>query len=161
MDSDYSTSADRLILGFGNLIQGDDGIGIHAVKMLSERVLPPDTRVVEIGVPGWDLATCLEGCPSVIIIDAVRMGEAPGVWRRFDSAEVRLIGEKNILSLHEAGISEGLNLAEALNILPERIVVYGMEPASITTSQELSPAVQATLPDFVEEIYCEIWNRNK
>ncbi len=161
MDSNFAASANNLILGFGNPLQGDDGLGIQAVKMLSERDLPPYTRAVEVGAPGWGLATWLEGCSFVIMIDAVRMGKPPGVWQRFDSEEVRLIAAKNNLSLHEASIPEGLILAQALNILPEKIVFYGLEPASITTGQELSPAVQATLPDLVEEIFREIWNRNK
>lgn len=158
MNSDLDVPASNLILGFGNPLKGDDGIGIQAVKMLSERDLPPDTKVMEVRAPGWDLATWFEGCSFLIMIDAVRMGKPPGTWQRLDLEDIKLIPPKGYLSLHEASIREGLLLTQSLNILPEKILFYGLEPGSLSAGQTLSPVVQAALPDLIEEILREIWD---
>ncbi len=104
-------------------------------------------------LPAW-----FEGQQKVIIVDAVRMGEAPGAWKRFTPETVRLFASGEILSLHEPGLANGLALAEALGALPEEIVIYGVEPAQCEIAQGLSLAIQQALDPLIEEIFAEIWN---
>jgi hydrogenase maturation protease len=146
------------VLGVGNLLLGDDGVGIHAVEQLAERNLPPQVSIIDAGTPGWGLPVWFEGQEKVIIIDAVRMGETPGAWKRFDPETVKLFASGQVLSLHEPGLANGLALAEALGALPEEIVIYGIEPAQCEIAQGLSPAIQRALSPLVEEILTEIWN---
>jgi hydrogenase maturation protease len=146
------------VLGVGNLLLGDDGVGIHAVEQLAQRNLPSHISIIDAGTPGWGLPMWFEGQEKVIIIDAVRMGEPPGTWKRFDPETVKLFASGEVLSLHEPGLANGLALAEALGALPEEIVIYGIEPAQCEIAQGLSPAIQQVLPPLVEEIYTEIWN---
>ena len=153
------TVGTTLILGVGNPLQGDDGLGVRAAEMLAERELPPGVRVEEIGTPGLGLANWLEAESRVILVDAIHMGERPGTWRRFGPEEVRLIASGDVLASHEPGIAEGLALAQALNMLPDEIVFYGVEPVRCEMGQELSPAVSGALPGLVEAILADIWKR--
>ena len=144
-----------LILGIGNPLMGDDGAGIEAVRMLAESKLPGHVTVREAGTPGWGLVEWIQDWPSVVIVDAVQMGLQPGEWQRFDAGEVRLIAGEGTLSLHEPDLAGGLALAQALDLLPERITFYGIEPKSTDPGMRLSPAVNAGLPGLVEGILNE------
>lgn len=141
-----------LILGIGNPLMGDDGAGIEAVRMLAKSKLPDNVTVQEAGTPGWGLAEWIKDWPSVVIVDAVQMGQKPGEWQRFDAGEVRLIAGQGAISLHESDLAGGLALAQALDLLPERITFYGIEPESTDHGMMLSPSVRATLPELVSSI---------
>ncbi len=155
------TRSTTLILGVGNPLQGDDGVGVRVAEMLGARELPPGVKLEDAGTPGLGLAAELEGWSRVIVVDAVRMGQRPGAWRRFGPEEVRLIASGDVLASHEPGIAEGLALAQALDMLPDEIVFYGVEPACCEMGQELSPAVSGALPGLVEAILAEIWKRRE
>jgi len=150
---------DILILGVGNILQGDDGIGIRVVEMLTQECLPSGVCVADAGTPGLELPLWLEGWERVIIIDAVHMGELPGTWRRFGPDEVRLIASDKALSLHELDLANGLALAQNLDMLPKEIIFYGMEPERIEWGQELSPAIEAALPGLLEDLKAELRKR--
>jgi hydrogenase maturation protease len=147
---------DILILGVGNPIMGDDGAGIRAVELLSERELPANVLIQEAGTPGWGLVSWLEGFASVILVDAVQMGQPPGTWRRFKPDEVELLLEDQSFSLHEPDLACGLALAEALDGLPENLVIYGIEPAQTTPGAPLSPEITANLQPMVDTIADEV-----
>jgi hydrogenase maturation protease len=86
------------------------------------------------------------------------MGQAPGVWRRFTPEEVHLIARGGIVSLHEADLSSGLALSQALGLLPEEVLFYAVEPGSLEDGPRLSPVVQEALPEMVEAIFLELLN---
>lgn len=140
---------------------GDDGIGCRAAELLAGRKLPAGIQIEEAGVPGWGLPNWLEGWSRVILIDAVRMGEQPGTWRRFSPEQVRLIASGQALSLHEPGLASGLELSQALGLLPEEIVIYGVEPAECLPGHGLSQAACSALPGMIETICAEICNGNR
>jgi len=144
-----------LILGIGNPLMGDDGAGIEAVRLLAESTLPENVFVQEAGTPGWGLVEWIKGWPSVVIVDAINMGLKPGEWRRLDTSEVRLIATQGDLSLHDSGLASGLALAQALDLLPDRITFYGIEPESIDHGMVLSPSVNANLPRLVDSLRTE------
>lgn len=145
-----------LILGIGNPLLGDDGLGVRTAEILAGYDLPPHVSIMEAGTPGWGLATWLEGWSRAIIIDAVHMGGAPGSWRRFRPQEVRLLAQEEAISLHEPGLANGLELAQALDIFPEEILIYGVEPECCEPGQELSPAVTLALPGLVDAILSDL-----
>jgi hydrogenase maturation protease len=149
-------SGATLVLGLGNPLRQDDGLGACAVEMLSERELPPEVSVKEAGMPGWGLPAWLEGWSKVILIDAAQMGLEPGVWRRFGPESVRLRAGQDPVSLHEPGLADGLALAQALDMLPEEIVFFCIEPGCTDGGRDLSPAVKSALPELVDYILCEL-----
>lgn len=162
MPQDYPVQESHpktLVIGLGNILQGDDGLGVRVAELLAQKDLPANVAVESAGTPGVDLVLQMEGYQRVILVDAVQMGQSPGTWRRFGLEEVKLITGGDGFSLHETGVASALELAQALNLLPEEVIVYGVEPQSVIWSEELSPPVQAALPEVLEKILSELWKR--
>ena len=152
-------SQDTLVLGIGNPLMGDDGVGSQVVELLQAGALPPNVKVEDAGLPGWGLPAWFEGWSNVILVDAVQMGQAPGSWRRFRPEEVRIEMENDTLSLHQPDLACGLALAQALELLPENLVLYGVEPADVDPGAALSSPVRHSLPDVVASILNDIEKR--
>jgi hydrogenase maturation protease len=147
-----TASENVLILGIGNPLMGDDGAGIRVVEMLARKELPPRVKVEEAGLPGWGLPSWFEGQSKVILVDAVQMGEEPGQWKRLRSEEIHVVMEDGSLSLHQPDLACGLALSQALDLLPQDLTLYGIQPAQVSAGAALSPEVHASLPDIVENI---------
>jgi hydrogenase maturation protease len=145
-----------LILGIGNPLMGDDGAGIEAVRLLNEVKLPENVTVQDAGTPGWGLVEWIKDWPSVFIVDAIQMGLKPGEWQSFDAHEVSFISNQGSLSLHDTDFAGGLALAQELNLLPEQLIFYGIEPETIEQGMLLSPSVSANLPGLVSNIINKI-----
>jgi hydrogenase maturation protease len=145
-----------LVLGIGNPSMGDDGVGNQVIELLAEKDLPPDVKIEDAGLPGWGLPAWFEGWSNVILVDAVHMGRSPGSWRRFLPEELQVELENDVLSLHQPDLACGLALAQALDLLPENLVLYGVEPADVNPGDALSPAVRHCLPDVVASILNDI-----
>jgi hydrogenase maturation protease len=149
-----------LILGLGNPLQGDDGVGCRVVEALvgADRwsPLPDDVEVTDGGTPGVGLVNLLEGRQRVIIIDAAEMGLAPGQFRRFRPEEVTLTGSAERFSLHRSGVADALALARELGLALPEIVVFGMQPARVGWSDGLSPEVEAAVPRVIEAVLNEL-----
>ena len=87
-----ATAKERiLVLGVGNLLMGDEGVGIHAIRELMERTHPPHVDIIDGGTAGLDLLHVMEGYQKVLIIDAVDVGEEPGAILRFSPQDVYLM----------------------------------------------------------------------
>lgn len=148
-----------LVLGVGNILQQDDGVGVRAVEMLANRKLPPNVFVRDAGTPGIGLIDQMKGWQWVYLIDAAQMGQEPGAWRRLGLDELKLCMEDDLLSLHEPGVAGALALAEAVKILPEEVVIYAVEPQQVDWGEQLSPCIEAALPYLVDQITDELWKR--
>ncbi len=147
-----------LILGVGNTLCGDDGAGPQLIKLLSNRDLPPGVHLKDAGLPGWGLPSFLDGWDSVFLVDAVEMGVEPGSWRCFRSDQVKLLLKDECLSLHQPDLACGLALAEALDLLPKSLHIYGVQPAQIEPGTPLSPQVIASLSGLADQIITDIGN---
>lgn len=141
-----------LVLGLGNPLRGDDGIGPRVVAELHRRGLPSGVRAVDGGLGGLDLLRVLEGWERAIIVDAADMGLSPGEFARFTPQEVQLIGDVGSLSIHTAGLAEVLALADALNHPLPPIVIFGVQPEQTRWGEGLSPAVEHALPALIEAV---------
>jgi hydrogenase maturation protease len=151
-----SDSRETLILGIGNPQFGDDGVGIFIAEMLAKRELPRGVRVEEAGLPGWGLPNWLEGKSNVILVDAIEMGQAPGSWRRFFPNNLDILLETDTLSLHQSDLACGLALSQALDLMPEQLLIYGIQPADTSPGASLSMEVRASLPEVVKNIIDDI-----
>ena len=154
-ESDSSSFA-TLILGLGNPLREDDGVGCRIVEELARRTLPPGVRVLDGGTAGLGLLDLMEGWERIVIVDAAEMGRRPGKFVRFTPAEMRLHASPDRFSLHHAGLSEVLALADALGrVLPE-MVIFGVQPASAGWGEGLSLAVEAALPALIAAVLEEV-----
>jgi hydrogenase maturation protease len=133
-----------LILGLGNLLLGDEGVGIHVVRQLQSMPLPPEAEVIDGGTGGFELLAHCRGKRKVIVIDAVKAGAKPGTVLRFTPEEAALRWPQPY-SAHQAGLAELLHWAKAF--MPSlEIIVYGVVPKETATmSTQVSRAVQRQL----------------
>jgi hydrogenase maturation protease len=147
---------DTLILGLGNPMRGDDGVGVRVIQQLVTQGLPEGVEAAEGGTKGLGLVNLMEGWRRVILVDAANMGLTPGKFARFTRQEARLLGDDQSLSVHVAGLREALLLAEVLELLPDEIVIYGVQPAKLDWHAGLSPEVEAAVPGLVRSILGEL-----
>lgn len=148
----------NLILGVGNLLLTDEGIGIHAVrKLLEMEGLPEDLEIVDGGTAGLNLLYYLEGVDRLVIIDAVETGGPPGTL-------VRLAGDKIPaymalkISPHEITLPDFLAAARLRDLYPKEVIVWGMQPQSLDVGVELSPPLAAMLDSLVDHVVGEFIN---
>jgi hydrogenase maturation protease len=144
-----------IILGIGNLLLSDEGIGVHVANELSKMDLPPEVSVVEGGTDGFRLLNIITEADRLIVIDAVRGGEEPGSIYRFDINEIRNVPTGFKTSVHQIGILEVINLCELIGKTPQATVI-GVEPKSLEMSMELSPEVKAKVPRVIELVMNEL-----
>jgi hydrogenase maturation protease len=144
-----------IILGIGNLLLSDEGIGVHVANELLKMDLPPEVSVVEGGTDGFRLLNIITEADRLIVIDAVRGGEEPGSIYRFDINEIRSVPTGFKTSVHQIGILEVINLSELIGKTPQATVI-GVEPKSLEMSMELSPEVKAKVPRVIELVLNEL-----
>ncbi|MBL7065411.1 MAG: hydrogenase maturation protease [Anaerolineae bacterium] len=165
----------ELILGLGNPLRGDDGVGCRVAEELARRELPPGVQALDGGAAGLRLLDLLEGWERVVIVDAAEMGRRPGEFVRFTPTDVRLVsasdrpstGPSTMLrtssghrfSLHHVGLSEVLALADALGRTLPEMVIFGVQPARVGWGEGLSLAVEAALPALIAIVLEEVKGR--
>ncbi len=134
-----------LVLGIGNLIMTDDGIGVRVVQRLAEEYsFPPEVEIIDGGTLGLDLLPLLEGLDRLLIIDAMETGSPPGTIRRLSGEEIPIAFESR-LSPHQVGLKDLLAVSRLMgNPLPD-MVLLGVQPACIELGMELTPPVEAQL----------------
>lgn len=142
------------IIGVGNPLMGDDGVGIAAAERLAALPLPAGVEVIDGGTGGLTLLDLMAGAETVLLIDAVAMGQTPGSIACFRADEAAL-AEGPGLSLHEAGLPAVFSLGREMGLLPPQIVIFGVEPAVVERRLGLSPAVEAALDSLVERVLAE------
>jgi hydrogenase maturation protease len=142
-----------VIIGVGNLLLMDEGIGIHAVKALQEIDLPPDIKLIDGGTSP-DLIAYTRAGDKIIIIDAARAGGEPGAIYCFKPEDLAE-GKRSLASAHEMGVVENLNLMRLSGNAPREIVIIGIEPGKIEFGTELSSELEKRLPKIIEIVLKE------
>ena len=142
------------IIGVGNVMRGDDGVGILAVRRLRARL--PEARIVESSGDFGDILDAMEGEDALILIDAVRCSAAPGTVRRIDAHAEQFPTGLFRASSHAVGIAEGVELARAFGQLPGRLVLYGIAAAKFAPGDSLSAPVRRGLKEVVARVLDEV-----
>ena len=139
-----------LVLGIGNILLSDEGVGVHVINRLQETFAIPDgIEIIDGGTMGLDLMPYFEGKTDVVVVDAICSdGEKPGTIRRFSGSDVMtMLGER--ISPHQIGLSDLLACTAVDTQLHENIVLLGIVPESLDTSLDLTPTIQAKVDDLV------------
>jgi hydrogenase maturation protease len=147
-----------LVLGLGNPLRGDDGVGSAVIEALRERGgYGGQVELIDGGTPGLEIVLMLQGRAHVVVVDAADLGLEPGAWRRFTPDEINLTaGAAMEGTLHDAGLLEALALAEALGVLPSRLVIFGVQPGSVGWEQGLTPPIRRAVPALCEAVVAEL-----
>jgi hydrogenase maturation protease len=147
-----------LILGIGNILMKDDGVGVRVVQSIRDTDLPSDVEIMDGGVLGLNLMYYIEGRKKVIVIDAVSLGNPPGTIYRF--TEKALLEKKELLrSAHGVDFYDVIKTAEFLGTKPEEVVFIGIEPEVVDEGLEISPSVEKRIPRVIELIFKELENK--
>lgn len=140
-----------LIMGIGNLLLGDDGLGVHAAKALTAMVLPPQVRVLDVGTAFLDALPFLEDVVRIIIIDAFQANGRPGALY---TLQLEQCVPKTMHGLHDFDIFGMLAMAGNPNAV--QVWVMGIEPTRIGWGLELSAPVSKALPALLNAVCAKI-----
>jgi hydrogenase maturation protease len=143
-----------VILGIGNVILRDEGVGVHAVRELEGRDLPPRVQVIDGGTALMDLLTVIQEAERIIVIDALKGGGEAGTIYRVTPDDLMAETER-ALSLHQVGLLEVLGMVKQLGGDPQ-VVIIGVEPKEISWGMELTPEVEARLPRVIDAVFEEL-----
>jgi hydrogenase maturation protease len=150
--------ATSIVLGLGNTLHSDDGIGPQAIERLrSDPRVPADVSLIEGGTLGLELLTYIWDCSYLLVLDAVDVGQAPGTLVRMSGQELQTLPGTG--SVHQLGVAD---LLVALRVLASRtpeVVLLGVQPANTEWGTELSPAVAAVLPALADAAVEEVCRR--
>ena len=157
-----------LVLGLGNILLKDEGVGVHVAKQLQALTLPgnadstgsPQVEVIDGGTAGLDILLSQEGLDKLVVVDATRAGRKPGtIYKaRLKAGEIdkltRIFGrDKGLkISSHQFGLIDALAAAEKMNCSPREIVIIGVEPKEINYGLELTELVRQRIPEVVNTI---------
>ena len=131
-----------LILGIGNTLLTDEGVGVHVIAYLTA-VHPcmPGLTYLDGGTLSFTLAQAIAEHDNLIVVDAARMGESPGTVRCLEGTVMDRFLTGNRPSVHEVGLSDLLDIARLSDTLPARRALIGIEPGSMEWGEALSAAV--------------------
>jgi len=144
------------VVGVGNELMKDEGVGVHAVRVLDEKLygLRSDVRCIEAGTsPDWD--QLIDGEERLIIIDALKGGGEPGTTYIFTAEQVTS-GTELVSSLHHLGVLEGLKISALAGNMRTDVTFIGVEPAVISIGLELSQEVRQRMPEIIRIVLGEI-----
>ena len=144
-----------IVLGLGNVLLEDDGVGAAAVAALRDRyVAPPGVLVLDGGTLGLALLPYVQSADNLILVDAIRTDEPAGSLVRLQDDDVGPAVATR-LSPHQVGVADLLDAARWLDRYPERITLLGLVPDSMELVVGLSPRVRPSLPMLVDSVVAE------
>jgi len=144
-----------LVLGLGNLLLRDEGVGVRAIEYLRALALPAEVELFDGGTAGLDLVEVIAGRDLVIVIDAVDMQKEPGSFVRLGPEDFGAAGWGGV-SAHDLGFLEALAVAKLLNYAPRQVIIYGIQPGCLDFGFELSEPVAVRMPEIVQAVVREI-----
>jgi hydrogenase maturation protease len=147
-----------VVLGLGNTLHSDDGVGPQAIERLrNDARVPEGVALIEGGTLGLELLTYIWDCSYLLVLDAVDLGQPPGTLIRMSSEEIQTLPGKG--SVHQLGVADLLVALRVLAKQAPEVVLLGVQPASTEWGTELSPAVAAVLPALADAAVAELGSR--
>jgi hydrogenase maturation protease len=144
-----------VVLGLGNTLHSDDGVGPQAVERLKRDTrVPEDVALIEGGTLGLELLPYIWDCSYLLVLDAVDIGQPPGTLVRMSSQELQTLPGSG--SVHQLGVADLLVALRVLARQPPTVVLLGVQPATTEWGTELSPAVKAVMESLIEETVAEL-----
>jgi len=145
-----------VVLGMGNLLLKDEGIGVHVAHALQEAPLPGNLELEIIdGGTLPDMVASLGEVDKLVVVDAVQGGGEPGAIYRFRPEDIRLDNEM-FTSLHQINLLEELWLTERFGQKPGEVVIIGVEPEDMSLGLELSEKLQRRVPQIIKVVLEEV-----
>ncbi|MDO9244056.1 MAG: HyaD/HybD family hydrogenase maturation endopeptidase [Rhodocyclaceae bacterium] len=148
-----------VVLGVGNTILADEGVGVRVVEALErEYTVPTGVTVIDAGTSGMEMLEDLSDLDFLLVVDAIAAGKAPGELVQLRGDAVPVFFRRN-LSPHGIGLSDVLASLEFLGAEPKETVILGVQPTSLDLSTELTPTIAACVPELVAQVVAELTQR--
>ena len=143
-----------LVLGIGNPLMQDDGVGVHAIQRL--KTIYTDSQQVEFldgGTLSFSLIGMIEDATNLIVIDAAQIDEKPGTVKTFFGEDMdRLLGQQKNSSVHDVALIDLMSIALLSDQLPVRRALIGIQPECIDWCTEPSPSIQKAIPEICDTV---------
>ena len=148
---------ETLVLGLGNILLRDEGVGVRVVERLLEQYdFPEGVRVMDGGTLGLDLLPFLEEASRLLVIDAVQARKPPGTLVRLVGDEIPIFLDASKVSPHQEGLQDLLAVALLKGYLPEEVVFWGAQITSLGVGLDLSDAVAEQVDALAEKVLVEL-----
>jgi hydrogenase maturation protease len=142
-----------VILGIGNILLGDEGVGVHAVRHFQATMPAADTEFIDGGTLSFTLVETIEAAEKLVVIDAAELHCAPGTVRLFQGEEMdRFVGTSKKSSVHEVSLADLLVISYLTGHLPKYRALIGIQPGMIDWSDELTEPVKQAIPVACEHV---------
>lgn len=149
------TNNKPVVLGLGNPIFQDEGIGIHVVHQLMDNDMVARVELIDGGTDGLLLLNTVETAEKLLVIDAVNGQQKAGTVYRLEDDEIPLLAKKK-LSPHQLSFQEVLALARLRGKFPKSLVLIGVQPRTLDWGTELTPETAKVLPDVINLVEKQI-----
>ena len=146
-----------LIIGIGNSYRSDDGAGLAVVRRLARKA-PSNVVLREMSGEGCALMEAWRGAGNVIVVDAVQSGDAdsaPGTIHRFEAHTEKVPSEFFHYSTHAFGLAEAIEMSRALQELPKRLTIFGIEGENYKAGETMSAQVEASVESVLRSLEVE------
>ncbi|MCX6005156.1 MAG: hydrogenase maturation protease [Chloroflexi bacterium] len=143
------------VLGIGNPLCQDDGIGIRIIYDLHSRGVPEEVDVIDGGTSPDLLSLLNANIDELIIVDALKGKGKPGTIYRLEIHESN-ISDDSFSSVHGLGVLDGLKLMKKLGIQPDKVVIIGIEPEDTSHGLHISPQIESRIPAILDAVEQEI-----
>ena len=151
-----------LVLGLGNILLKDEGIGVHIAQQLQSKLLPYNVEVIDGGTASLDVFLLTQGIDKVVVVDALRAGNKAGTIYRAqlnleecDKLE-QIFSNEGKISLHQMGLIDALAAVRKMDCAPKEVVIIGVEPESVDLGLELTDRVKRKVPEIIDTVLKEI-----
>ena len=144
-----------LVMGIGNTLLRDEGVGIRVIEAMRGIDLPSGVELVDGATGGLDLIDVIAGRRKVIVIDAAHADAGPGTVFRMHPEDLAPPGEGSIPQ-HEMGLLETLKAAEALGSPPGEVVIFGIQTKEVRWGLDLSDELTAVVPRVIDLVIAEL-----
>ena len=145
---------DTVIIGIGNILLKDDGVGVHVIKQLENENLPSTIELVDGGTSTLDTVSYFLEYNKVIIVDCLKAGYKSGTIYKINPEEIKNYKTEN-LSIHEVQILDVVKMANMLGKFPE-VVIFGIEPEEICLDTEMTESIKKKIPEVMKYIKAEL-----
>ena len=150
-------SKKTLVLGLGNILLGDEGVGVRVVERLLERYdFPEEVLVMDGGTLGLDLLPYVEDASRLVVVDAAQARKPPGTLVRLTGNEIPIFLDASKVSPHQEGLQDLLAVAALKGYLPAELVFLGVQVGTLGVSLDLSPAVAQQVEAVAEMVLAEL-----
>lgn len=151
-----STTKPTIVLGLGNPLMADEGIGTELIARLQKHDLPPDVEIADAGTGGMALLHYFENRKKAVIFDCCLMDEEPATIKRFTPDDVTTVKKLAHISLHETDILNVIKIAKQLNDCPEQIIFFGIQPVVIEPRIGISTELSEKIDEYTQHVLKEI-----